>query len=338
MLLDHEDLISASAGEENARLFDIARQIRVWQESQVPKMSDNALMQRYPALGSTKTFKRLREGDAAQLKVDEWLSAYEGVLTQVLAATGETKEEIYADLSFAAEIYRDVLQLVQVNGLNRLIIIEGDSGAGKTESLKLVEKQLAGGVVYADADESWARPAVMVGQLCLASGAVNKLSDLPQSLAERLDMLVTHLQARRVVLIDEGHHLSGQSINLLKSLINRTPSVFVIAALSTLWKKLQANAWQEAKQLIFNRLFSRIRLTGPTVDDATKFLGRRLTLDGETSKAIKTVTEVAAQHGGMAFLRGVVNRVRKLGSSQHADGNTLLEAAAYVKRQVEGRA
>lgn len=324
--------------QEAGRLFDVARQIRTWQEIQVPKISDNSLLQRFPALGSTKTFKRLREGDASQLKVDEWIQAYEGVLEQIKASVGDIKEVIYPDLSFAKEIYRDTLQLVQVTGLNRLIIVEGGSGAGKTESLKLIEKQLPGGVIYTDADESWARPTVMVGQLCLASGAARKWEDLPRSLAERLAVLVNHLQAKRVVLIDEGHHLSGESINVLKTLINRTPSVFVIAALDTLWKKLQTNAWQEAMQLIYNRLFTRIRLAGPTQDDAQKFLSRRLKLEGDTNKAIKTLSEVAAHHGGMAFLRSVVNRVVRLGASEHADANTLLEAGAHVKRQVEGKA
>lgn len=322
--------------DEAQKLFTIAREIRVWQEGHAPKLSDNALLVRFPALGSTKTFKKLREGDMDQLDLAEWLPRYEGVLNQIATEADTVQEVILPDLSFAREIYQTTLRLVQSRGLNRLLIIEGGSGYGKTESLRLIARQLPGSVIYTDADESWAKPNVAVGQLCLATGAVKRVEELPPTLAGRLAILVERLKTRRVVLIDEGHHLSGATLNVLKTLLNRTASSFVIAALDTLWRKLQANAWQEAKQLVFNRMFARIRLVGPTADDAKKFFASRLSADGDLGPAIKAIVPVAQEHGGMAFLRNAAERCRQLGAVE-VDSATLLEAAAHVKRQVEGR-
>lgn len=336
-----DDLQQQSLGQgevtQEQTICGIAREIRIWQEAQTPKLSDNALVAHHPALGSTKTYKKLRDGDTSQLDLDEWLPKYEGVLNKIRVESAARKEEIYSDLSFTSEIYRSILKLIHSGGLDRLIIVEGGSGGGKTESLKFVQRQFPGAVILAEADESWIRPAVMVGDLCLATGAVARMSDLPKSLKARLHLLVSAISNRRIVLIDEAHHMSSESLNILKTLLNRTDSVFVIAALDTLWKKLQTNAWQEAKQLIFNRMFDRIRLSGPTVDDASKFLGRRLSIDGDITKALGQIVEIATHHGGMAFLRNIARRVEQLGAGGNADASTLLEAAKHVKQQVEGR-
>lgn len=335
-MINEEPRTQNQEQEADERLFDVAQRIRLWQEGQSPRVSDNALLERYRALGSSKTYAKLRARDASQLDAEEWLQKYLGVWSQVEADSDAQAEVIYPDLSWMQDIYRSVLQLSLRKGLDRLVIIEGDSGYGKTEALRYVTRQLPGNAVYVDADESWARPTVMVGQIILATGAKRTEADLPATLAGRLSVLVDHLKRRQVILIDEGHHLSGESLNILKTLLNRTPSTFVVAALGTLWKKLQANAWHEAKQLIVNRMFARVRLAGPSSEDASKFFTRRFKVEGAIGKPLASIVGIAPTHGGMAFIRNIAVRCKELGL-QDLDATSLLQAAAHVREQVEGR-
>ena len=82
------------AAEEADMLQGIANTIRAWQERQTPRLSDEQLLRRYPALGSTKTYRRLREGDMDGLVPANHVPKYQGVLSQIedaeaLAAAGE---------------------------------------------------------------------------------------------------------------------------------------------------------------------------------------------------------------------------------------------------------
>ncbi len=318
------------------RLFELAREIRLYQESQTPRMSDNALLARFPGLGSTKTFKKLREGSTEQLEAAEWLPRYEGVMAQIEAEADSREEVIYDDLSFTDEIYQTTLRLLQQRGLNRLLVIEGGSGSGKTRALASVARRLPGGVVLVEAHEGWNSPWTAAGDILLALGAVKKTEELPNGFAERQSLLIQKLQARRLVEIDEAQHMGARTLNMLKSLLNQTPSYFTIAALDTLWKKLTTGAWEEAKQLLLNRMFARIKIGAPSARDAERFMSRRITLEGDTVPALKQIIIVARDHGGMAFLRNVAARCHALGVDK-ADAATLLEAAKHVRSQVEGR-
>jgi DNA transposition AAA+ family ATPase len=335
---DTEDVLARASVEE--KLLQVAAEIRLWQDGQSPRVSDNSLLQMYPALGSTKTYKKLREGDFTQLDVADWLPRYEGVITQIRLVAENQVEDIYDDLSGPSEIYRTILQLLQCRGLNRLVLVEGSSGSGKTQALKLVQRKLVGSVVYIEADETWKKPWQATGQLCLALGAVKKIEELPSSLGDRMNLIKANLQQRKLIQIDEAQHMGGETLNIFKTFLNHTPSLFVFGTMDTLWRKLQASSWEEAKQLIFNRMFARIRLTGPTLEDTQMFFERRLNIttkkDTGLEKACQAIATTAKTYGGLAYLRNVAERCKQLGATD-VDGPTLLQAAKHVKEQVEGR-
>jgi type II secretory pathway predicted ATPase ExeA len=329
---------NASPGEITEALVKVAREIRMWQESQQPEIKDTAMLRRFPALGSSKTYKKLREGDTKQLVVEDWLPAYLGVLQMIQAEVEARAEQVYDDMTATSLVYQNTLRLIQQRGLNRLLVIEGKSGHGKSQALKRTAARLPGSIILVEADESWSSEYEAVGALCQATGAVKSRKELPKYFGDRQALLIDRLKNRAIIFIDEGHHMSGPVLNLLKHLINKTECCLAIAAMATLWDKLTREYKQEALQLLHNRLFARIRLEGPSLEDVRRFIDRRLkpAKGAGITEACKALQKTAADYGGFAFLRNVEARCRELGE-EAVDAETLLEAAAHVKRQVEGR-
>lgn len=286
-------------------LVNYARAIREWQERRPLKLSDEALIRRYPALGSTKTYKRILVGDTAELRAAEWAEKYRGVLTQIDTEEAETSkaEALYDDLEPARAVRTAVASVVRSMGIERLVIVQGDTGSGKTSSLKLIAGLYPGNVTTVEANVGWRSFASAMGDIAIALGLADDAAKLPVSGSARLDAIVRHIgESRRLVLIDEGHHMTADVLNAVKTMINRTGARFVVAAQSTLWRKLQAASLQEAKQLLLNRLRERVYLAGPSADDVALYLGRRCELDVSTATALE-ISKAAAKGGAYAFLR-----------------------------------
>jgi type II secretory pathway predicted ATPase ExeA len=285
------------------KLVTYAQAIRDWQSARPSKLSDEALIRRYPSLGSTKTYKRILGGDTEELRVDEWADKYRGVLAQIDEEEVEAskREELYDDLENARAVRTAVASVVRSAGIERLVVIEGDTGSGKSSTLSLVAALYGG--TRLDASVGWRSFAAAMGDICIALGMADSADKLPVSGAARLDALVRHIgESRRLILIDEGHHMTADSLNAIKHLINTTQARFVVAAQSTLWRKLQAASLQEVKQLLLNRLRSRVYLGGPSSADSTAYLSLRTGLE-IGSEAATEISRNAARYGNYAFLR-----------------------------------
>ena len=144
--------------------------------------------------------------------------------------------------------------------------------------------------------------------------------------------------SRRILIIDEAHHMGAQTLNTIKHLINNTPSCVIIGCIDTLWRKLSATAWQEVRQLVVNRLFARVRIDELTIDDAKIYYGHRFgaKLEEITTVYWQQLVKDARKLGGMAWLRNVADRVDELGVDS-VDHGTLIEAARHMRTQLEGR-
>jgi energy-coupling factor transporter ATP-binding protein EcfA2 len=286
-------------------LTNYAQAIRDWQSTRPTKLSDEALIRRYPGLGSTKTYKRILGGDTAELRVDEWTERYRGVLTQIETEEAETagSEELYDDLEPARAVRTAINSVVRSVGIERFVVIEGDTGSGKTSSLALIERLYPGAASRVEASVGWRSFAAAMADIAIAVGVADDANKLPLSGAGRLDAVIRHLgESRRLVLIDEGHHMTADVLNALKTLINRTGARIVVAAQSTLWRKLQASSLQEAKQLLLNRLRSRVHLAAPSHQDAALYIYRRCGVDLGDGASIE-IARLAGRGGNYAFLR-----------------------------------
>lgn len=309
-----------------------ARAIRDWQLARPQKLSDEALIRRYPSLGSTKTYKRILSGDVEELRVEEWAVKYRNVLTQIDAEEVEAskREELYDDMNNATAVRTAVASVVRSIGIERLVVIEGDTGSGKTSTLSIVASLYP--AIRLDASVGWRSFASAMGDLALALGMADTLDKLPVSGSARLEAIVRHIgDARLLILIDEGHHMTADTLNALKHLINTTQARFVVAAQSTLWRKLQAASLQEVKQLLLNRLRSRVYLGGPTRDDVAAFLGKRCGF-GIGDEAACEIARTAAKYGNYAFLRRLANAL--LETKKDISEATSLEVSKTLAAQL----
>lgn len=330
-----------SMNETAARLFELAAKIEAWRDAR--GLSVVKLVRQFPTLGSSKTFAKLAAGDLEGLDAETWLPKYEGV-GRVIDRQVEEVEATWIDLGPTAELLALAPKVMAHNGLNRLVIIEGDSGAGKSRALGALKDRHPGVVIVVEADESWKTPKAMVSNLLVAIGEEQGVQNITGDFLTRQGRLIEGLKARRVLLcIDESQHLTGQGLTILKTLINQTVSCFVLAGQSTLWRKLQAEAWQEAKQLRHNRCFASLTFGAPADEDVELFVGRRAALGGRGGvDALKNGTwkalgDYAAKHGGFAYLRDVVDLAASLVPFGSAlDDGALLTAADTIKQRAGG--
>jgi DNA transposition AAA+ family ATPase len=333
--------LSARA-DETESLFTLAARLR---EMQLARgLSDEKFVKQYPALGSTKTFKKLINRDATQLDVAVWLAKYEGAMSLAeKQAEREAVEPLFEDLAPTHELLTTAGRLLQRRGINRLVIVEGDSGSGKTQALRALAHRLPGMVHVAEGNEAWKNVNSMLADLLKRVEGITSDENLPTGIQARLSRLIDSLSTRRVLLaIDESHHMTSAGLNVLKTLINQTQSAFVIAGQSTLWRKLQATAWQEAKQLRHNRCFAYIVFGAPALPDVQLFISRRtLThggLEGMKAEMWEHLGELAARHGNFAFLRDTVEAARLMVPKGDAiSGDDLLRAAEEIKRRAGGK-
>jgi Rad3-related DNA helicase len=318
-------------------LIQLARNIRGWQEAQTPKVSDEQMLKRFAGLGSTKTYRRLRDGDTDGLVCDNHLPKYRGTWAQIESASGAAAaESIYPDLTPSLECAVAVAGLIPQRGKTRLVLIEGPTGSGKTSALGIIAEKYVGSVARTEAHEGWASLNCALGDIAVALGASRE--DLPSSTSDRLTLCIGLAQKqRRVLLIDEGHHCTAQVLNAIKTFLNLTDSVVVIAGIDTLWRKLTARSWEEARQLIHNRLYERVRLAAPSAADVVTFLTRRLPAlpIGEAKSAAPKVAAMSSHLGHFAFLRRVAERLAA--QPDDLDAIAILAAATALKATLETR-
>lgn len=315
----HDELRANTAQQEE--LITLAGQIRAWQDSQSPRISNEEMVRRFPALGSTKTYRRVAEGDLTSLILSTWIPKFRGVWAQIEELTGDNgPEEIYQDLGPAFETARAAALLIPQRGNERLLLIEGPTGSGKTKSLRNIEAKYKGQCIFSEAKTSWANPNAMLSDLLVAySVYTNPLEDpeskMPASYGLRLAALnAANKSRRRILLIDEGHHLTAEGLNIIKGMLNDSDMVIIIAAIDTIWRKLAAKSWSEAAQLVYNRLFERVRLVAPEPEDAEIFLSRRVPefqQSTEWKRAIGHVCGKAKDYGHFAFLRRLAKRMNQ---------------------------
>jgi len=299
--------------------------------------SQNVWCRMWPALGSQKTYAKILAGDFEGVSVEKKLPDYRAALSAITANVGSAgAETLYDDLPGSQAVMLAALRLMHHDGKDRLILILGGSGSGKTSSLEVLESQGAGGskLYRLEADETWKSPRAALRRMLLAVKVPE--GNIPANTAAMEDLLITTLgqQGRCTMAIDEAHHVSGCVLNLFKTLLNRTQLRLILAGMATLFQKLRANSSEEAKQLIHNRLFERVELSGPDEETARTFLSRRLGMDGKWKNGTLNIITATAQHcGHWSFLRRIVDQLRTSGITSPGDAD-LLAATESARREI----
>ncbi len=322
-------------------LRDLVQRIRDWQTARA--LSDSALCKQWAGLGSTKTYKRILDGDFDELNLERQLHNYQQAwnLMEIESSREHQAECDYDDLAHVEEARLAVTDALAERGNNRLVIIEGPSGAGKSTIARCLAQRWPNVAVLTEADETWKEsPMVMFGQILMALGVRQRGEQreheiaIPTSAEGRKQKTVELLSIRkRILIIDEAHHLGIRTLNLVKTLLNETPTVIVFLAIPTLLKRLETAAYEESRQLTRNRLCERVHVNGPPDSEVLAFLTRRQVtfIDPKAAKACAAeLAKACLQYGHWNFINLVARKARRA-KGDH-DLKTFLEEIEAVRQ------
>lgn len=306
-----EDQDTASSRE----LQEIARAVEDFRLAR-PGLSKAELLRRYPALGDDRTYGRCLSGDTAELVVGKWLIAYRQVQSLLeLEPDVEDAETFYDDLTPAIELRTAFTDIARERGNARVIVLLGWPGMGKTTARMLLEEKYGQRVLMVEATQAWqrAKGGGTDRPLLRAIGRRLGMASLPGAGDDLLEEVVTLLSAsRRFLVIEEAHHLCPNGLDVVKTLVNRTPGEFLLIAHPRLWEKLESKGYSQCRQLTTNRLGRKITLRLHK-SDVAKFVDRRLPgMNGEAGKATELIFKNAVSHGNFAFVRKAIRRTRSL--------------------------
>ncbi len=303
---------------QQKELASLAQTIRDYQKKR--EWSDTQLCKRFGGVGSTKTFTKILSGDFKEVDLERWLLEYRSVVNLIAAegAADSWDERNFDDLSTCSRLRVSFLDVMNVRGNNRLIIVEGASGSGKSKAARMLAAKYGRRVLLGEADATWRSENTMLGGLLRLIGK----KDIPSGTNDRKELLITELNLRRVCLcIDEAHHLAPASLNMLKTLINQTPGEFILFGLGTLLRRLETNAYYEALQLTRNRMAERISFDKLDAHDVETLVKRRLGWENGEGKAAAKMLLLdgkgpATRLGHLAFVDAVCREARKLADGE----------------------
>lgn len=300
-------------GKTEEELIETAAKIAAWGEAH--GMSRAQLVRNFTDLGSEKSFRDISNGDLEGYNVENQLTKYRAVYATMeeLADQGG-EEKIFDDLGTVVKLRKAFLGVVKAAGTNRVLIVQGESGIGKTTAVGLLRgKYGSGRISYVEASDVWAdSPNAFLGAILRAlDGGGFVETALPSGRVQRLENVQRRLAiSRRCLVIDEAHHLGPHCLNTVKTLVNTTPGEFILVAIPTLWNKLQAHAYQEAKQIATNRLSERVKLTLEEAD-IRMYLAKRFpkAAPADLKVAAKIIRPNALLSGNYAFVRDVAREL-----------------------------
>ncbi len=306
---------AATALQGNAaELHRVALQIDGFRQQK--KLSLPAMCKRYAGLGSDSTLGKCISGRRIdELEIPIWLARYQGVLATLQAERAVTNAEIYADLPHVQTVLDAYKNVINTETSARVILIEGDTGSGKTSCRIALQQTYQDRIVCVEASTVWKdTPGAFLSAILRSL----KCKIIPASGADRLNLVIDTLAAkRRTLVIEEAHHLGPRLLNTVKTLVNSTPGEFVLLAMPSLWRRLESAAYEEARQVAgSHRLAARIKIPAIDPSAVAHFIWRRLKLastdeapDDALERVIAGMAEKAAKRGNLGFVSRCCERV-----------------------------
>ncbi len=210
-------------------------------------------------------------------------------------------ETEYEDFVNVTSVLKAVAEALLENQISRFVSVIGENGCGKDAAINALTRRWPRLVTITEAHGFWRddckNPSVntMLADLLRALNPARRNgSSIPQGSADRLQLIIDDLSARKLVLIiNEADCLGPNGLGIIKTLINRTPVIIVAFFKPVLLSRLIKKSFEEAKQLFGNRLSSQVILRGPAKDEIASFLERRcLTFDRpETANLAAAIIE-----------------------------------------------
>jgi len=304
-------------------------------------MSKAELLRSHPALGSDKTLAIIAAGKTDELDLDRWLTAYRAVTAEISPPDDEEADPLFEDLSTTKAVRHHFTRLKMSRTSAKLVIVEGQTGMGKTSAGKIITRKMrdlnpVASIFDIEASAGWGdRPNAMLAAMLKALG----MPDSSRSQAARLDKLVDALNSRPAVfIIDEVHDVGVRCLRVVKTLLNLTSVKIILLTHPRLFRDLERENWDDVGQLTGNRLVARINLGAIDKDDVKIILTRRLPgLNGTATEAAKILANAANGHGNFAFIREVIVRLRKHQAKTKTEALTLADVDQHLRAELKAR-
>lgn len=316
--------------------IDVINQLREIQSGLA--LSDAAFGAKHLTVAAT-TWYRIKAGSynadasAALLKLERDLRNYRIELAQASRLLGSKP---YHRLTPQQSVFDAVTtcKLKPAEDPNRFVAYLAPTGGGKTTLGRNLKIQHNG--ILVEGRESWRRS--YLAALCdIAKAAgVREVESLvvKGEHAVETEVLAKLTANRRVLIIDEGEYFGPRTINLVKLILNQTPTVVVVLAIPQLYDWWQRKAWEQAKQI--NRRAEAVIVSNEVLpEDVKTFLvGAKIVIEAGADQkpgvalndACRLIAEAANQFGSY----DTVDRVMQALENDYEGCATVTDVAAAI--------
>ena len=299
------------------QLRALAREVQNYQLER--GWSDKRLTEKLADIGSSKTYKRiLDDADPLdQMDVEGQIVKYSAAVAYIteLRSKDRAAEPIYEDFSNVIDARAAVGKAMLEESIARLVIIPGPTSTGKDVIKDVLCRMWPKKVIAVEADEFWrdslsAPTSVLYGAVGIINRGEGKMPTYPM---ERSIGIKDELRkSKKILIINEAHHMGIRAINLCKTLINQTPTVIVWLCEPTLMGRLLSSSFTETTQLTGNRLFETVHLRTPPSNEILDLMERRGVKFADKETRNTAGSKLAAEAPAFGNWRFVVQVSRKL--------------------------
>jgi hypothetical protein len=320
--------------EQLTEAREIVARLQTIQEAR--KLSDRALVDNYPDLGSPKTWRqRLVTGTGEGINPERTLAALRRIRTIIDGGTPEIT--YYPEMPFAGEVGARLTLLERSLSDRRILVVLAPNGCGKTTFARWATSKSRTTRAYCRLRPGWKNREVHI-----CNGIAKALGEnaVLNSAAEAEERLVSLLSGEpKTLFLDQAHEGGAALMHLLRVLVDETPSRFVYLGYDTAFARVRtsnSDAMIEAQAFLG-------RCQKPILDkyrDGVGFadIGAFITLAGGVPKAAagavaQRLTKVLQHGGNLRLLDDAIMRARASSSDDEVDPETLIKLCYQLANQ-----
>jgi DNA transposition AAA+ family ATPase len=311
--------------------------------------SDARLCKEISGVGSSKTFKAILdpknplEDYDLEKQLKNFQSAVETIESKRKSDRPAEPEYDDFDNVTSSEIACRRASLEDEECVARLVIIEGATSTGKDAVKRHLLSKFPNNSTALDANELWKMsPTTPLTAIYKALKIVKKKNDdtgevpaPPRHPRDLLAGILEELKARKLILvINEAHHIGLPGLNIVKTIINESPTVIVLIGIPKLLTRLLGSNYEEAIQLTGNRLCERVYLKTPQADEIALMLERRgvkfENIEVKNSTAL-TLQDAAPAFGNWRFVIQITRKLYEVSKRSPVTLQHVSKAVAEVK-------
>ena len=292
------------------------------------KLSDRALIDNYPDLGSPKTWRsRLIPGTGDGLNPERTLASLRKI---TVFLDGGTPDAVFFEgMPFAQQVITRLTLLERCTTDRRILVVLAPNGSGKTTVARGAVNQSRASRAYCRLRPGWKNKEVHI-----CNGIARALGDSKPlaSAAEAEDRLVALLTAeRKTLFLDQAHEGGSALMHLLRVLVDETPSRFVYLGYDTAFSQVRnsnSDAMIEA-QAFLGRCQKPVFDTygeGVGFEDVVAYIQFAAGVSAPRAKAVAPrLVPVLRRSGNLRLLDDAITRALAMSAENEVEPESIIQ-------------